>query len=264
MEGGKQPSINELLVLRLVTNVGVASRVISIWDYIITFGMEVDHVWKSNWGFVKVLYLLQRYLPFFDTAWLTLYVATKTGLTKTTCQRIYIVSGAMGYTASETILTLRTWAVWDRDRRLSIILPSLYVLLWFPSYVIDVLFVKSMKFGDPPYPGFQGCFLTQSMNIKHLTFSWVLMAFWDTLMLVLILAPTIREYRSGGALMKVVYRDDDAAANGASSPFIDQRRRRPNPSDSVQAAPNASDESAPLDVRKPCPASYSRSRRSRY
>ena len=44
-----------------------------IWDYILTFTMEVDFVWKSKWNFMKGLYLFQRYLPFIDTVWLILY-----------------------------------------------------------------------------------------------------------------------------------------------------------------------------------------------
>jgi hypothetical protein len=37
-----------------------------LWDYILTFEMEVDLVWKSKWNFVKGLYFLQRYLPFVE------------------------------------------------------------------------------------------------------------------------------------------------------------------------------------------------------
>ena len=44
-----------------------------IWDYILTFRMEVDLVWKSKWNFMKGLYLFQRYLPFIDTIFLVLY-----------------------------------------------------------------------------------------------------------------------------------------------------------------------------------------------
>jgi len=36
------------------------------WDFILTFGMEVDLVWKSKGNFMKWLYLFQRYLPFTD------------------------------------------------------------------------------------------------------------------------------------------------------------------------------------------------------
>jgi len=38
--------------------------VMFLWDYILTFGMEVDLIWKSKWNFMKGLYLFQRYLPF--------------------------------------------------------------------------------------------------------------------------------------------------------------------------------------------------------
>ena len=51
----------------------VAASALFIWDYILTFGMEVDLVWKSKWNLMKGLYLFQRYLPFIDTVWLVLY-----------------------------------------------------------------------------------------------------------------------------------------------------------------------------------------------
>jgi len=44
-----------------------------IWDYILTFRLEVDLVWKSKWSFMNGLYLVQRYLPFIDTIGFLLY-----------------------------------------------------------------------------------------------------------------------------------------------------------------------------------------------
>ena len=43
-----------------------------LWDYILTFGMEIDLVWKSKWNFMKGLYLFQRYMPFIDPIWIFL------------------------------------------------------------------------------------------------------------------------------------------------------------------------------------------------
>jgi len=51
----------------------VAASALFIWDYILTFRMEIDLVWKSKWNLMKGLYLFQRYLPFIDTVWLVLY-----------------------------------------------------------------------------------------------------------------------------------------------------------------------------------------------
>jgi hypothetical protein len=44
-----------------------------LWDYILTFGLEVDLVWKSKWNFMKGLYLFQRYLPFTHLIWLGIF-----------------------------------------------------------------------------------------------------------------------------------------------------------------------------------------------
>ena len=59
---------SNLLILAIV-----AASALFIWDYILTFGMEVDLVWKSKWNFMKALCLFQRYSPFVDTIWLILY-----------------------------------------------------------------------------------------------------------------------------------------------------------------------------------------------
>ena len=82
----------------------VASCAMFIWDYILTFGMEVDLVWKSKWNFMKGLYFFQRYLPFIDTLCLVLYCQSdafsifflsffvdQTGenLTKKMCRNLY-------------------------------------------------------------------------------------------------------------------------------------------------------------------------------
>ena len=56
-------------VLTLAT---VMACMMYLWDYLLTFGMEVDLVWKSKWNFMKGLYLFQRYLSFTDLIWLVL------------------------------------------------------------------------------------------------------------------------------------------------------------------------------------------------
>jgi len=68
--GSVLPLKNNLNPLILTT---VMSCMVFFWDYLLTFGMEVDLVWKSKWNYMKGLYLFQRYLPFLDTLCLVLY-----------------------------------------------------------------------------------------------------------------------------------------------------------------------------------------------
>jgi len=87
----------------------VAAYAMFIWDYILTFRMEVDLVWESKWAFTKGLYFFQRYLPFIDTIWLSFYcqfddfstilpdyffaVQMGEGLTETACRNLYYATG---------------------------------------------------------------------------------------------------------------------------------------------------------------------------
>lgn len=51
----------------------VATAALFMWDYLITLGMEIELIWPSQWNVIKVLFLVQRYMPFIDTLILTLY-----------------------------------------------------------------------------------------------------------------------------------------------------------------------------------------------
>jgi len=202
--------IRALFVMRLVTNFNVASSAMFIWDYVLTFRMEVDLVWKSKWNFMKGLYLLQRYMPFIDTVCLVLYRQTGENLTKTGCRNVTLVCAGLmfiGLALSEMILTLRTWAVWNRDQRLTIILPILYVLFWGSGFIIRGISLSRTKFGDPLYLGIKGCFL-RDIN-RGMAFLWVQLIVWNALLLTLMLIPAVEAYRDGGSpiLTKSVHRD---------------------------------------------------------
>jgi len=92
------------------------------------------------------------------------------------------------------ILTLRTWAMWNRNQRLSVILPVLYSVCWGSALIITVRFgnsitskwkldarswwiIQYMVVGAPPYLGFKGCFV-KSVN-QNILSKWVLLLVWD-------------------------------------------------------------------------------------
>lgn len=60
------------IISAILTLGTVMACMMFLWDYLLTFGMEVNHVWKSKWNFTKGLYLFQRYLPFTEFIWLVL------------------------------------------------------------------------------------------------------------------------------------------------------------------------------------------------
>ncbi|KAF8148279.1 hypothetical protein B0H34DRAFT_269153 [Crassisporium funariophilum] len=188
----------------------VAACSIFLWDYLITIGMEVELIWSSQWSIIKVIYIVQRYLPFIDTIWLTVHYQLGYDLSKTDCRRILSAVGYLytfGFATSELLLALRAWAVWNHDKRLAVIMSVTYILFWFPDFGYMFLFLRSMQFGQSPFPGFVGCFVTEGSSV--LALCWVVVIIWDAFILVLMAIPGIKTYRLGNnqSLLDIIYRD---------------------------------------------------------
>ncbi|KAF9258444.1 hypothetical protein L218DRAFT_841796, partial [Marasmius fiardii PR-910] len=45
----------------------VATFTVLAYEIITNLAVEIELIWMSKWTFVTVLYLVQRYLPLFDT-----------------------------------------------------------------------------------------------------------------------------------------------------------------------------------------------------
>ncbi|KAJ3517663.1 hypothetical protein NLJ89_g360 [Agrocybe chaxingu] len=200
--------IETLRTVNVTKMVDTAACSIFLWDYLITIGMEVEYVWTGRWSTMKVLYLIQRYLPFIDTLWMILHKQFGANLNSRTCKMLTIGSNScmlVGLATSESILTLRAWAVWNRNRTLTFVLPVLFAACWIPPIVILYQFLKSIQFGPPPLPQFLGC-LTIEAN-STIIVAWFLLLAWDTIIMVLMIIPALRAYhfRGHSALYSTVY-----------------------------------------------------------
>jgi hypothetical protein len=52
----------------------VAASTLFVFDYLLTFGLEYQYVWRRpKWNLIHVLFVVQRYVPFFDILLLVLY-----------------------------------------------------------------------------------------------------------------------------------------------------------------------------------------------
>ena len=75
----------------------------------------------------------------------------------------------------QVILTLRTWAVWGRDRRLTIGLPIFLVICMAPPIGVTVSFMKSAECKHPSINGgvTSNGFLVQSQEDLSTTCAWM-------------------------------------------------------------------------------------------
>ncbi|EDR11616.1 uncharacterized protein LACBIDRAFT_324303 [Laccaria bicolor S238N-H82] len=164
----------------------VAAAMLLVYDCSLTFGMEFEFVWSSPWGFMKVLYIVQRYLPFCDTVFLCL---TRFSLLDQLVVNIDPYDCHIVETMRGLILTLRAWAVWERDLRLGVFLLSLFTLKTVAEIYVTNLFLRGLQFSTKPYPEYVGCFPTSGNRIVYL--DWVVLMIYEAVILVLMIIPGI-------------------------------------------------------------------------
>lgn len=194
-----------------LSNYMTASIVLLVYDYMLTLDSELLLIWASRWNLVKALFLLVRYMPFIDMALLTFYL-TRNGTAHTAACGITFQTSAwlfaVGTSVAEILLTIRTWACWDKAQWLTIGLPIFFLVNWAIVYVFLGLFIRSVEFIRPPrYANPAGCF--------HVGANPIFVACWAAIMVYhagLLLLMGIRGFSTLNGmrketLSKVVYRD---------------------------------------------------------
>ncbi|KAL5526393.1 hypothetical protein ACEPAF_8116 [Sanghuangporus sanghuang] len=140
---------------RYTATIDICAFTVLIYDYLITFSEEIELIWSMPFRApAKTLFLLTRYLPFVDmTICMTNHFMQH--LTAESCRISVHTMGWLiisGLLFSEAILTLRTWAVWDRSRVIGAGLAIWYTITFVPIFTIMGLFLKSMTFTNPELP----------------------------------------------------------------------------------------------------------------
>ncbi|KAF9255807.1 hypothetical protein L218DRAFT_831117, partial [Marasmius fiardii PR-910] len=151
-----------------------------VYELILTLHLEIEFIWRRKWSFLTILYILQRYLPLFDTAFLAIHHSFAPNLTIQYCTLNYKMSGwssITGFVLSQVILALRIWAVWETSIPVALGLITFFLACWIPCLILFSKFLKTLKFAILPIPNFRGCFITEGSHIIYL--GWVLAMVYD-------------------------------------------------------------------------------------
>ncbi|KAJ8075463.1 hypothetical protein PM082_019805 [Marasmius tenuissimus] len=195
---------------RLSDRMGVCAVALYIYDTILNLDLELGLLWASPWTFVKAMYLLQRYLPFVDSAvvWLYLQSAHEPGPCRD-LTNVYTWSGVVGIALSEGLMTLRVWAVWGRNIYVTVALGMAYVGCFTVAGFYAWKFLEGIQYSDLPLPlpNWEGCFLAGGNNLEYLI--WVMVMVYDTITFIIMMIPVAKAYHGGGkaGVVKVIYQD---------------------------------------------------------
>jgi len=187
----------------------IAALTIVLYDYILTIDREISLIWSSTMSYTAALYFLAKYLPIISLC-LDIPNRLVVGVTNERCDwsfplAIWLLT--TGVLFAETILFIRTWSVWRRDRIVGLVLGPLFVGMICSAIVADLKYQKSLKFSPPPYAGYRGCFAITASDVLRVDF--IVVAVVDFVVLFLMAVSAFRTYQRGSSseLVKVIHRD---------------------------------------------------------
>ncbi|KAJ8093112.1 hypothetical protein PM082_020597 [Marasmius tenuissimus] len=211
-QGIKPEDIIALLGHReLVKIFNVSSAFLFIYDFLLTLDLEVWYIWQARWTFVKVLYIVQRYLPFLDSVGLVLYYSFGANLSPRSCGVLYSLAGwtfAMGILMSEALLAIRLWAVWGKTMLSGVFIGLFSISCWVPAIAFGGVFLQSLQFSEFPELTvmveaaentpmiYRGCLLTGGKRFVHLV--WSMMMAFNAGALIMISIPGLKAWKFGG------------------------------------------------------------------
>lgn len=170
-----------ILDTQLVQFTLVACATLLIYDFLCTLDQEVKYVWQTPWSPGKVLFFLNRYLPFIDT-FLSLHLKLSVSSPEKCRAHFTVVAWfiVIGIIISEIVLLLRTYALWERKRSILIILCVSGAVTYIPAVVITNLELRSLKYVPTTRPG---CQVGTASSI--IIFAYILLMLSETVIVVL-------------------------------------------------------------------------------
>lgn len=187
----------------------LASCVMLFYDIVLTFGDEVEKMWKQRFTGATVLWCLNRYLS--PLGYIIVIVSFHSPWPKSVCSRYVLYPEVLKiFTACVIgiIFILRLYSTYARN---------LYILTCFTILLLAELGVKIWAFTDGTMlqlpPELVGCILVgKSSTGQRFVNTWVAELIFDTLVFLATFYRTVHLYRTAEAgaalpLLKIIMRD---------------------------------------------------------
>ncbi|KAF4609418.1 hypothetical protein D9613_012920 [Agrocybe pediades] len=184
---------------------------------VITFGDEIELIWKGKWTPVTILFVLNRYyllaLVLFNS-----YVLYNNGVTDEynddfgtdrllpllcRCTRYYQWEGWTELAVcmlSQGILQIRTYALYLLNKKVLAILLAMYSAALFSSAYILVQCLKLIKVTATPIPG--GTFCVPTSRVQGFYAFWIPLFIFDCFLCALTIYRSFCEFKTSGSIVR--------------------------------------------------------------
>ncbi|KAL0571854.1 hypothetical protein V5O48_010106 [Marasmius crinis-equi] len=133
---------------RLISYFDVCSIALLTYDWLLNLDSEIRYIWRhpSSKRLLQVLFLIQRYLPFFDTAIIyQFYFHSSDPNTCDLTATIFAWCLISGLVICEIILAFRLIAIWQGSKVFQACLAVFFFACWVPALVYLSIFMRAMQ-----------------------------------------------------------------------------------------------------------------------
>ncbi|KAG2048453.1 hypothetical protein BDR06DRAFT_777960 [Suillus hirtellus] len=189
------PSINSY---RIASYFIVAASAGVMYDWVLTFGYEVELIWRQHWSLMTGLYLSARYLGLVYAAiGLLIYVPT-ISLTDAVSHIIYVVSNSMITVVNAilgVIMVARLHAMYQR-RKMLIFLSVVLLAVTIGNGVAITIITMRMSEEELVLSGTYQCFVNfvDDTNLAYSMY-WMFITAWEVLALCLAIWIAVKHFR---------------------------------------------------------------------
>ncbi|PBK90692.1 hypothetical protein ARMGADRAFT_1014376 [Armillaria gallica] len=154
----------------------ITSVTVLVYDLLLLLPTEIEYVWLPRpLNPLLPLFVLNRYLPFINAV---IAIKLLHNSSAAQCRLLYYITGPLAITgifASQVILMIRTYAIWDRHRVVLWCFIGIGIFCFTPTAVSLVIELKTNKFIDLYDHRHTDC-LSQSSNMPNFLYIPVLVS----------------------------------------------------------------------------------------
>ncbi|KAG2122395.1 hypothetical protein BD769DRAFT_1670783 [Suillus cothurnatus] len=192
--------------LQFAAYIYASMATIWIYHYACSFHEEWTFLHRSQWGKVKGLYIVTRYLPFIIVT-ANLYLNFTWNDNTSTCQMLGNMKSGLcmaSVICSECFFILRTYALWNKNRILFTAILSVFFAFLVASLIID--FTASVPAADvtSAIPGITGCYNSTSSTSFQLFIPFLLLSVFQLGLMMLTFIRAIQSWRMNSSRLYVV------------------------------------------------------------
>jgi len=181
----------------------ISSSTIIIFDHLITFGEEIDLIWRSSWSLGKILFLLNRYYSLAAVIFNN-YGFFSSDISDTFCLQFLHWQGWTALLAcmlAEGILQMRLYALFALNKKILVLLLSFFILStatsgWIMGTVLSSITAKAISIPTG------GKFCVPSGVPKHFYMFWIPLLAYECILCALALIKGFQTFRNRGSLFQ--------------------------------------------------------------